>query len=150
MRRHLFSFACGALMGVGLLLAGVTDPATVFAGFSPGPDWDPRVMLMFLASIAVHAPMRAAVSRAAHAIDGTSVGPPAHRLVGPRLVVGATIFGVGWGLGGICPGPGITGLGGGAPAAWLFAAGFVAGLVLYERWTPALDSVRRRLRLRLP
>jgi uncharacterized membrane protein YedE/YeeE len=129
----LVSFACGGLLAAGFWLAGVSDPATIFAGFVPRAGWDPRLWLMFAAALVVQVPIRHVVDARRRALDGTAVGAPAYRLVDARLVTGSLIFGVGWGLCGTCPGPGLTALAAGAPSALLFTCGFLVAVVAYER-----------------
>ena len=113
MKKLVVCFLSGALFASGLLLAGVTRPATVLGFLSPLGAWDPRLLLMFGAATAVHGPLLWWIRRRRSApVLADRFRHPDKRTVDRRLVVGAAVFGLGWGLAGICPGPAITALGG--------------------------------------
>ena len=127
MRATLLSFVSGGLFALGLTIAGITEPTTLVHAFTFGPGWDPQFYVAFAAALAVHRPLRVGADR----VNGL-VAPPARTRVDARLLVGAAIFGVGWGVGGICPAVGLTSLASGGSAAPLFAVGFALGMVLGE------------------
>lgn len=126
------SLSAGALFAVGLTLAGMGHPSTVLDAFRLDASWDPRLFSMFFGAILVHAPFSAWLRRRGATLrDEPLTLPPARRVDG-RLVIGAVIFGVGWGLGGLCPGPAFLVLLTGAPHAATFFAGMTCGFCLHH------------------
>ena len=127
MRRRLSLFGAGALFGVGLIVAGMTDPRNVVGFLDFAGQWNPRLAFVMAGAIGVHASLLWATAR-----RRGGVGPWARRpaRLDAKLVVGSAIFGVGWGLSGYCPGPAITSLGFGLPAAFGFVSAMIAGTLL--------------------
>lgn len=129
----LVNFAVGLLFGAGLIVSGMADPAKVLgfldvAAIATGA-WDPSLAFVMLGAIAVALPgFRLATRRGAPVFaDGFRL--PGRSDIDRRVVVGPAIFGVGWGLAGLCPGPALVGLGFGQPAAFLFVAAMAAGML---------------------
>lgn len=123
------ALAAGALFSLGLMLAGMGDPATVLRGFTLDETFDPRLHAMFLGALVVHAAVRAWLRRKRPASEPRTALPPT---IDARLVFGSIVFGVGWGLGGICPGPAFFVALTGAPHATVFFAGLTSGLFAYH------------------
>jgi uncharacterized membrane protein YedE/YeeE len=130
MRRSLAALGAGLLFGAGLVLSGMTDPRNVvgFLDFT-GARWSPNLAAVMVGAIGVHLlALRLVGARDPRLRAAGQVGP----LLDARLLGGAAIFGVGWGLAGYCPGPAIVALGFGAAPAWTFVAAMVAGVLLGE------------------
>jgi uncharacterized protein len=132
--------AAGALFACGLVVSGMTEPAKVI-GFldvtGRHGGWDPSLAFVMAGAIAVYAPLaRFARSRTSPMFDRAFHWPTA-TVVDRKLVLGAIVFGVGWGLSGYCPGPAVTSLVGGAPSAVVFVAAMVAGMALARAGTRA-------------
>ena len=125
-------FGCGALFGLGLLLSGMTNPAKVLAFLDLAGAWDPSLALVMAGAIAVALPMFAAARRRSRALLDGPLHLPTNSRVDRRLILGSLLFGVGWGLAGICPGPAIVLVASLVPQAVLFAAAMLAGMALYE------------------
>ena len=110
MRAVLVAFVAGTLFGLGLTISRMIDPAKVLGFLDVTGNWDPSLALVMVGALAVMA--------TAYRIAGARAGPlltgafriPTRRDVDSRLVTGAVIFGVGWGLVGFCPGPAVSGL----------------------------------------
>lgn len=144
-------FAIGLVFGLGLILAGMADPAKVLnfldlGGIATGL-WDPSLAFVMAGAIAVAAlGFRLARRRAGPVFGGSFPAKPATR-VDARLVVGPAPFGVGWGLAGLCPGPALVSLGVGSSASVVFVAamtvGMVAALLLLNR-QPAIGVPESR------
>jgi uncharacterized membrane protein YedE/YeeE len=126
----LSALFAGALFGAGLVVSGMTEPAKVIGFLDVFGSWDPSLALVMVGAIGVHAlAYRAIRKRPAPVIAESFERPPA-RPVDARLIGGAALFGVGWGLGGYCPGPSIVALGSLAPGVIVFVVGLVVGSLL--------------------
>jgi uncharacterized membrane protein YedE/YeeE len=126
----LVCFGCGALFGFGLLLSGMTNPAKVLAFLDLAGAWDPSLALVMAGAIAVGLPMFAVARLRSISLLGGPLRLPATRRLDRRLLLGSLLFGVGWGLAGICPGPAIVLAGSLVPQALLFGVAMLAGLAL--------------------
>ncbi len=138
---HALAFGQGALFGAGLLLSGMTDANKVLAFLDVGGAWDPALLFVMGAALCtmavawrVQRRMRAPVLFAHRSgVGAAGWSLPAVGAVDTRLVVGAALFGVGWGLGGFCPGPAVVAAGAGLGDAWVFGAAALAGMALHGR-----------------
>ncbi|HEY6124741.1 MAG TPA: DUF6691 family protein [Steroidobacteraceae bacterium] len=128
--RFLTALIAGLLFGAGLLVSGMTNPANVLGFLDLFGDWQPQLAFVMGAAVLTAAPSFWAVRRRQRSLLGTPVELPDRRRIDKPLLVGATLFGVGWGLSGICPGPGIMLLASGHGMAYLFMAAVVAGMWL--------------------
>lgn len=125
-----FAGVAGLLFGLGLGLAGMTRPAKVAGFLDLFGAWDPSLALVMVGAIAVHfVALRLARRRSAPLFEGR-FHLPTRRDVDWRLVLGALIFGAGWGLGGYCPGPGLVSAAGGSSGALVFVVGMTTGVLL--------------------
>ena len=98
----------GLSFGFGLLLSHMVDPARVAAFLDFTGNWNPALAFVMGGAIVVAAPAFAYARHRRHALIGVAFDLPDRFSVTPRLVLGAALFGIGWGLSGICPGPGIV------------------------------------------
>ena len=106
---HLLTAAlAGSVFGLGLVISGMTDPNRVLAFLDFAGDWDPTLAFVMAGAIAIAAPGYALARRKKAAALGDAIALPPRQPVTLSLAVGAAIFGVGWGLSGICPGPTIV------------------------------------------
>jgi uncharacterized membrane protein YedE/YeeE len=134
MWRELSALTCGVLFGVGLAAAGMTDPAKVLAFLDVLGAWDPTLMVvMGTAVIVAMVAFRLTLRRPAPLLD-TRFFLPASKEIDHRLVSGALLFGVGWGLYGYCPGPAIGSLVYGHAEAALFVGAMVSGVLAEWAW----------------
>lgn len=132
MMRVLSAFAFGLLFGLGLLLAGMTDPGRVKAFLDFAGDWNPALALVMAGGIAVAFPAFAWAKRKPRCLLGEAIDLPAKRAIDRKLVLGSALFGLGWGLGGICPGPALVLLGHFAPGALVFVLAMYIGMRLEQ------------------
>ncbi len=125
--RLLVAFASGLLFGVGLLVSGMTRPTKVIAFLDPLGAWDPSLAFVMAGAVAVYAAgMRWSQARHA-ALAAPLLSPaPVSRIDRP-LLVGSTVFGVGWGLAGYCPGPSLVALGSAGLGALVFVGFMLVG-----------------------
>ncbi|WNW10295.1 DUF6691 family protein [Pseudomonas sp. DTU_2021_1001937_2_SI_NGA_ILE_001] len=130
--RALTGFIAGLLFGTGLLLAGMADPAKVLAFLDLAGAWDPSLALVMAGALAaLIGPMTWIRRRGRPLLDGP-LHLPERRGLDRRLMGGSLLFGVGWGLAGLCPGPALVLLPGGHWQAWLFMAALLAGMKLFD------------------
>ena len=117
-------------VGAGLIVSQMSNPAKVLGFLDIFGKWDPSLALVMVGAIGVFAvAYRLALRRHAPLFDKSFVSPEKIR-VEPALIGGSLLFGVGWGLGGFCPGPAIVSSGFGDPRVWAFVLAMVAGLAL--------------------
>ncbi len=132
-RANLASLAAGAIFGVGLALSAMVDRHVVLGFLDVTGAWNPRLLFVMVAAVAVSAiAYRVIFKRPASALGG-EFRVPKTDVIDARLVVGAAIFGVGWGLAGFCPGPVLVGVAAGVRDAWIFVPAMVAGSWLAGR-----------------
>ncbi|MDN6875823.1 YeeE/YedE family protein [Pseudomonas citronellolis] len=129
---RLSAFLCGLLFGLGLLLAGMADPAKVLAFLDLAGAWDPSLALVMVGAIFTALPFFGLARGKAHGLLGGAMQLPTRRDLDRRLVLGSLVFGIGWGIAGICPGPALVGLGAGHWQAALFVLGMLAGMAAFE------------------
>ena len=131
MRAVFAALISGLVFGAGLVLSGMTQPAKVIGFLDVTGAWDPSLGLVMVGAIAVYSPVYHLIfARRTAAAGSTSIVPDLR--VDARLVIGAVIFGIGWGIGGFCPGPGLVAAGGGSAAGVVFGASMLAGMALFR------------------
>jgi len=144
-KRAVASLGAGSVFGVGLALSHMTDPARVLGFLDVSGHWDPRLLGVLGGAVAVTAlSFRRLLRRPAPRLDQRFHLPAFTRIDAP-LLLGAALFGVGWGLGGYCPGPAIAALGSGnAELAWLLPAMLLgAGLQRWQATSPSRLALHR-------
>ena len=128
-------FLAGLLFGAGLIVSGMVNPAKVQGFLDVAGHWDPSLAFVMAGAVTTAAIGYRLVLRRPKPLFAQSFGMPSTRGVEPPLVIGAAIFGIGWGLAGLCPGPAITSLGIGSPGVFVFVPAMLAGLAA-ARWLP--------------
>lgn len=133
----LVQFAIGLLFGTGLVVAGMSDPAKVlnFLDLAAIPSglWDPSLAFVLLAATATTFVGYRLVLRRPKPVFGTQFHLPTKTAIEPSVIVGPAIFGIGWGLVGLCPGPAFTALGTGRPEVFLFVTAMLLGMLAARR-----------------
>jgi uncharacterized membrane protein YedE/YeeE len=121
----------GLLFAVGLTLSGMTEPARVLAFLDVSGAWDPSLAFVMGSALAVYAPAHyLIVRRRARPVLAPAFELPAAAPIDAKLIVGAAVFGAGWGLVGFCPGPALVATAAGAAEAAWTSLGMLAGMVL--------------------
>mgnify|MGYP000423044496 FL=1 len=110
---NLASFVCGLIFGLGLIIAGMANPAKVIAFLDLAGDWDPSLALVMGGAIAVATGAFALAGKRASSLLGAPMQLPTRQDIDLRLIFGSVAFGAGWGLAGFCPGPALVALGAG-------------------------------------
>lgn len=132
MPRAAIAFFVGLLFGAGLIVSRMSDPSKVVSFLDITGAWDPSLALVMGGAVAVFAiAYRLALKRPKPALGKQFVLPEKTR-IDARLVAGALVFGVGWGLGGLCPGAAIVSAAFGDLRVWAFVGAMVAGIVVYR------------------
>jgi uncharacterized protein len=131
--RSLFALLSGLIFGLGLIAGGMTDPAKVKGFLDLFGAWDPSLALVMGGAIAVGVFAFAAARRRSVSLTGDHMEIPTSTVIDGRLLGGGVLFGVGWGIAGLCPGPAVVSLGSGLGAAWIFVPAMLAGMVLHDR-----------------
>jgi len=140
MKSRLFSLFAGALFGVGLSIGGMTRPEKVVGFLDVTGLWDPSLAFVMGGAIAVHFVLFRVVLRRKAPLFDDHFHLPTRRDADPRLFVGAAIFGIGWALGGFCPGPGLASAAAGVFPAIVFVAAMTAGMLLEHATTARTHS----------
>ncbi len=131
MKQVLAAFGAGALFGVGLVVSQMTNADKVIGFLNVAGEWDPSLALVMVGAIGVHLVLFRLILRRPGPLFAERFDVPTRTDLDPRLLGGAALFGVGWGLGGFCPGPGIVSSAAGIPHALVFSAALVAGMGLW-------------------
>ncbi|MFQ2546662.1 YeeE/YedE family protein [Aeromonas caviae] len=130
----LTSVFAGLLFGLGMALSGMMDPARVTGFLDLAGAWDPSLAFVMGGALAVFMPGYFLLVKPCRL---SLLGEPMARVPAPvldrRLIGGAALFGIGWGLVGICPGPALSLISSGQPMILLFIAAMVAGILLFDR-----------------
>jgi uncharacterized membrane protein YedE/YeeE len=117
----------GAIFGLGLLVSGMLDPVKVLGFLDVAGHWNPQLAFVMGGAIAVAAPAFLIARRRDQSVLGAPIEIPGGLPIDGRLLAGAGLFGLGWGLAGVCPGPALVLLGLGGVPAWVFGAAMVVG-----------------------
>ena len=139
--RTMVALFAGTLFGVGLAVSGMVNPAKITGFLDVAGDWDPTLMFVMGGALLVTIPaFRLILKRPRPVLAGSRALPKGNSLDG-RLVGGAALFGVGWGLSGFCPGPAVVAMVTGLTPVFVFVAAMVAGMAVY---TTIFEGPRRR------
>ena len=136
----LIALLSGVVFGLGLIAAGMTQPLKVKAFLDLAGAWDPSLALVMGGAIAVGFFAFGMAKKRTRNFFGGALHLPTSRDIDKRLLLGALLFGAGWGLAGFCPGPGIVSMAAGQPKAVLFVVAMLAGMLVFE-W---IDRLGRR------
>lgn len=126
------AFASGLLFGLGLIVSEMINPEKVLAFLDVFGNWDPSLGLVMAGAVAVSAGGYAFAKRRGAPIVAAKLEIPSRRDLDPRLVTGAALFGIGWGLVGLCPGPALTIVPLGLWQAFVFVAALLAGMAIFR------------------
>lgn len=130
-RKLLPPLASGALFGAGLTLSGMTDPARVRGFLDVFGRWDPTLAFVMGGAVIVMAIAWRIQSRMARPLFGETFSLPDRRDFDGRLIAGSALFGIGWGIAGLCPGPAVASLALSPLAVLPFLAAMLAGMALH-------------------
>ena len=126
------SLLAGLVFGLGLIVSGMADPAKVLGFLDLAGAWDPSLAFVMAGAIAVGALAFAVAKNRNVSLLGATMKLPTSRDIDRRLVIGSVVFGIGWGVAGFCPGPGLVALGMGEVKALVFVAAMLVGMGAFE------------------
>jgi len=125
--------ASGALFGVGLLISGMTEPSKVVGFLDVLGPWDPNLAFVIGGAVAVYAVLFRIIQGRSEPWLDVTFHLPTRADIDLPLIAGAALFGVGWGLGGLCPGPGLVAAASGSIPAIAFVASMLVGMLMHHR-----------------
>lgn len=139
MLKNIIGLLAGLLFGIGLLISGMTDPVKVQGFLDVFGAWDISLALVMGGGLIVAIVGVQLAKRQQTSWIGTSIDMPSKTMINKKLLIGAMLFGIGWGLVGICPGPGIVLLGTGQWQAYVFIPAMIVGMLVYQWLEPKLN-----------
>jgi uncharacterized membrane protein YedE/YeeE len=139
----VFSFLAGLIFGTGLCLSGMIQQSKILGFLDLAGRWDPSLAFVMAGALAVGIVAFSIAGKRTATLLGNPFDVPVKHDIDRRLVTGSLIFGVGWGLSGICPGPAIALLAFGSSQAITFAVAMLAGMLIFELTGQFWDSVRQ-------
>jgi len=133
---------CGFIFGLGLLISGMVQPAKVLAFLDIFGAWDPSLAVVMLAALVVSGLGFGLAKRRERPIFAKQSILPTKAAVDRQLVIGSMLFGTGWGLVGLCPGPALENLATLSPRVIAFVIAMVAGMALHDFWQKHRWTIR--------
>jgi len=131
MPRLIVALFAGALFGVGLAVSEMTNPAKIIGFLDVAGEWDPTLMFVMGGALLVTIPAFRLILRRPHPLLADGFALPTKTALDGRLLGGAALFGVGWGLSGFCPGPAVVALVTGLLPVFAFVGAMVGGMAIY-------------------
>lgn len=140
MVRIVAALLIGSLFGAGLAVSGMMNPGKVIGFLDVAGNWDPTLAVVMAAALAISAPGFHLTYRRSAPLLAGSFRNPAPAAIDVRLIGGAILFGIGWGIAGFCPGPAIAALSAGLWEVALFFVAMLAGMAVYARVAAGRES----------
>lgn len=132
--KNFFALIFGSLFALGLLVSGMSNPEKVLSFLDIFGAWDISLMFVMIGAIAVaFIPFQKAL-RNPKTLSGEAIVLPKNNQIDKKLIIGAILFGMGWGIAGICPAPAITLIGLGYFEVWYFIAAMLLGMLIHRLW----------------
>tara|TARA_R110001592_G_scaffold116059_1_gene316960 strand:+ start:99332 stop:99748 length:417 start_codon:yes stop_codon:yes gene_type:complete len=132
MKNTVSAFASGAIFGIGLIVSEMVNPRRVQGFLDISGNWDPTLVFVMAGALLVTTIGYKFVLSRQKPLFESSFSIPTNRIIDARLIIGAILFGVGWGLSGLCPGPAIVSLATLKPNIVIFIVAMIVGMKLFE------------------
>ena len=136
----IFALSSGIIFGLGLILAGMSNPSKVLAFLDITGLWDPSLMFVMGGAIGVGIVAFALAKKRTMAILGDVMHLPSKQDIDTKVMLGGVIFGIGWGIAGICPGPALVLLGAASKQGIIFVIAMLIGITIYS----VISNARKR------
>lgn len=135
MLKTVIALVSGILFGCGMIISQMIDPLKVIRFLDITGNWDPSLALVMGGALAVFTPCyHLLIKPRSHAVNGEKFSCTSNRKIDAKLISGAAIFGAGWGLAGICPGPAMASIGGGSLTIAAFVISMLFGMMLAKQY----------------
>ena len=132
MTSTLAAFVSGVIFAIGLALGGMTKPAKVAGFLDFTGNWDPSLIFVMGGAVITHAILYRLIRQRPTPLFTAAFSVPMRKDIDVRLISGAALFGIGWGLSGFCPGPAITSLASGKMSVLIFVVAMIGGMTLHS------------------
>lgn len=130
MKSKIVALISGIIFGLGLAISEMINPARVIGFLDITGNWDPTLLLVMGGALLMTFPLFPIILRRKHSFFGDSFSLPGKKDIDLKLIIGAVLFGLGWGIAGLCPGPAIAGLASLSPSSLLFVCAMLAGFLV--------------------
>jgi uncharacterized membrane protein YedE/YeeE len=140
-KKAIGAFLAGLVFAIGLGISGMTQPSKVIGFLDFAGDWDPSLAFVMVGAIGVHFVLMRVIKKRRAPIAADVFRIPTREDLSPALIGGSAMFGVGWGLGGYCPGPAIVSLASHSSNVLVFVAAMLAGIFIHRLLTPKKTRV---------
>ena len=129
MTEKFFSFLCGIIFGIGLVISGMTNPEKVKGFLSITNNWDASLMLVMIGAISITAPFFYFLRNSNKSLLGLKISLPTRKDLDKNIIIGSSLFGLGWGLVGLCPGPAVSSIALFEPISLVFLLSMLSGVL---------------------
>jgi uncharacterized protein len=143
--KNMITFVSGLIFGIGLILAGMVNPAKVIGFLDVAGNWDASLAFVMAGALLVAFFAFKHIESKRATIFNEPIQLPNKTLINKELIIGSLIFGAGWALAGFCPGPAIVALGAGYQEALIFVIAMVAGMLIHDNAYLKIKQIFNRL-----
>jgi uncharacterized membrane protein YedE/YeeE len=140
MKKALTAYLCGTLFGLGLSISEMINPARVIGFLDVAGAWDPTLLLVMISAVVIALPLFTLIRQYSQPFFSDQFMLPTKTRLDPRLITGAILFGIGWGMAGLCPGPAITALASLSIEITGFVIAMLLGMWLSIQWQKRIDK----------
>lgn len=144
LKTALSAFVSGLIFAIGLGISGMTRPEKVLGFLDILGEWDPSLAFVMGGALFVYGVLFRLITRRKSPLIEERFMVPTRRDINARLLAGATLFGVGWGIGGFCPGPALASIVTGLTPVLIFVVSMLTGMGLFKLFDSALKKRRRQ------
>ena len=128
----VISFVVGLLFALGLGISGMTDTTVVKGFLDVTGAWNLNLLGVMAGAILIHSVVYQLIKKKSSPLLDTKFYLPTNKVIDKKLILGAALFGLGWGWAGICPGPGLVSLSSGRPEIFIFTSSLIVGMFLFK------------------